>query len=403
MEENSLDIELNNEYRENGNYYRLTKFRVGSGQFQYPLPALDNSGRIHSAIRQGHEYYPIIENYVKLTLDDLMEKQSNRDKQREFVNRNMVSQENGNLFTFFKILLRDDESITDEHIRYINNLLSSPDNSLVITPLLYRYHYSKTKRIVIDAPVGIDTYFDFAKKFLEIVGDERDEVGLTLPSNIPMSPIPALLKLYRNFKTQFAVIDEAGKTNNDMYLQLRALIGFGDKNSYNLIQKHDENFMLYSLDAKPYRGRKDSVPATNILQYDNGIGAYGPRHTVKMKNDDNSPTQKGSNKTILPKIYNNTDYSYVKAEREDVRNNFLSFLENHDVNTSIPYEKLVKNYKRDYDLMGQIDSTNELNRLVIENELDKTLTNIPAIADEVKRMKKNNKKMVQPAINFDSF
>lgn len=398
-----MDIELSNEYRENGNYYRLTKFRVGSGQFQYPLPALDNSGRIHSAIRQVHGYYPIIESYVNLTLDKLIEIKSNRDKQRNFVNRYMVSQENGNLFTFFKILLREDESIKDEHIKCINSLLSSPENSLVITPLLYRYHYSQTKRIVVDAPVGIDTYFNFAKKFLEIVGDERDEVGLTLPSNIPMTPIPALLKLYKDFKTQFAVIDEAGKTNNDMYLQLRALIGFGDKISYNLTQKHDEKFMLYSLDAKPYRGRNDSVPATNILQYDNGIGSYGPRHTVKMKIDNNSPIQNGANKIVLPKIYNNSEYSYVKAEREDAKNNFLSFLESHHVDITTPYERLVKNYKKDYDLMRQIDSTNELNRLVVENELDKKLTNIPAIADEVRRMKKKNMKMIQPSISSDSF
>lgn len=391
-----MDIELNNEYIENDNYYRLTKFRIGTGQFQRPLPALDNFGRIHSAIRQEIDYHPFIESCVTVTLDELMAIDSIRENQRAFVDRNMVSRENGNLFTFFKVLLSAGESIADEHIQYINSLLSAPENSLIITPLLYRYHHTESGRISVDSPIDKDAYFDFTRKFLELVGGERDEVGIMLPFNITMTQIPELLELYKDFKTPFSAIDEAGKTNSDMYLQLRSLIGFGDTRSYNLIQKHGEKFMLYSFDAKPYRGRKDVVPAANILQFDNGFCSYGPRHTVKMRILRDSQNQNEPSQTVLPRIYYHPEYSYVRPEREDVKNDFLSWLDAHNIDNSMPYEKLVKNYKKDYDFVQQRDSTMEFNTLVEANELDRKLTNTSSIAQEIKRIKRNNRRMRQP-------
>lgn len=388
-----MDIELNNEYIENDNYYRLTKFRIGTGKFVRPLPALDNFGRLHSGIRQEIDYHPFIESYVAITLDGLMAIDSIRENQRAFVDRNMVSREYGNLFTFFKVLLRADESIADTHIRYLCSLLSAPENSMIITPLLYRYHYTESGRISIDSPIDKDTYFDFTKKFLDLVIGERDEVGIMLPFNITMTQIPGLLKLYKDFKTPLSVIDEAGKTNSDMYLQLRSLIGFGNTESYNLIQKHGEKFMLYSFDAKPHRGRKDSVPATNILQFDNGFGSYGPRHTVKMRisrdfSNPNEPSQ-----AVLPRIYHHPEYSYVRPEREDIKTDFTSWLDSHNIDHSIPYEKLVRNYKKDYDFMRQRDSTIEFNTLVEENQLDEKLTNTSSISEEIRRIKRNNRKM----------
>lgn len=384
-----MDIELDHEYTENDNYYRLTKFRIGTGQYRRPLPALDNVGRLHSIVRQGIDYHPFIESYVTITLEGLQAIDSIRENQRAFVDRNMVSRENGNLFTFFKVLLREDESITDAHIQYINSLLSAPENSLVITPLLYRYHLTEKGRVSMGSPVDKESYFDFTKKFLELLISERDEVGLSLPFNITMSQIPGLLELYKDFKTPLSVIDEAGKTNSDMYLQLRSLIGFGDTSSYNLIQKHDENFMLYSFDVKPYRGRKESVPAANILQFDNGFCSYGPRHTVKMRRGAGSP----SSSSILPRIYHHSEFSYVKPDREDVKIDFLAWLGAHNIDTSRPYDGLIKNYRRDYNFIRQRDSTNEFNSLVETNELDRKLTGTPSIVDEIKRIKRNNKRM----------
>ncbi len=388
-----MDVKLDNEYTENDNYYRLTKFRIGTGQFHRPLPGLDNFGRIHSNIRRQFDYHPFIESYVHITLEELLSIDSVRENQRMFVDRNMVSRENGNLFTFFKILLRSDESISVKHIEYINSLLSAPENSLVITPLLYRYHLSEKGRISIDSPVEKDTYFDFTRNFLEIIAGERDEVGIMLPFNITMTQIPELLGLYKDFKTPFSAIDEAGKTNSDMYLQLRSLIGFGDSGSYNLIQKHGEEFMLYSFDAKPYRGRKVSVPATNILQFDNGFSSYGPRHSVKMKITRDSQNQNGPAQTILPRIYHHPMYSYVRPEKEDIRNDFISWINANNIDNSLPFENLVRNYRKDFDFVKQMDSALELNMLVEANELDRKLTNNSSIVDEVKKIKRNNRKM----------
>ncbi|SRR5579875_480118 len=389
-----MDVKLDHEYTENDNYYRLVSFRIGTGQFQRPLPALDNIGRIHSAIRQRLNYYPFIESYVRITLDELMRIDNDRESQRAFVNKNMVRRENGNLFVFFKILLTGDQTVKDQHVQYVFNLLSAPENSLVITPLLYRYHYTGKGSVSIDSPVEKDAYFEFTRKFLELVAGERNEVGIMLPFNITMSQIPKLLEFYKDFKTPFAAVDEAGKTTNDMYLQLRALIGFGDKSSYNLLQKHGEEFMLYSFDAKPYRGRKDSVPATNILQLDNGFSSYGPRHTVKMRNPRAMLSQQQQPK--LPRIYHHPHYSYVRCDREEVRTDFLSWIDENNIHVSLPYEKLVENYRKDYDYVRQIASTLELNQLAESNQLDKGLANRSSIAEEIKRIKKNNRKIRAP-------
>jgi hypothetical protein len=156
--------------------------------------------------------------------------------------------------------------------------------------------------------------------------------------------------------------------------------------------------MLYSFDAKPYRGRKNSVPATNILQLDNGFGSYGPRHTVKMRIPRDASNQNAPVRTNLPRIYYHPEYSYARPEREEIRNDFLSWLDVHNIDNSMPYERLVKNYKKDYDFMRQIDSTTEFNALVEANELDKRLTTTSSIAEEIKRIKRNNRRMRQSSL-----
>jgi hypothetical protein len=387
----SLDIRLRDLYRERDNYFRITEFRTGTGQFQLVSPALDNKKPLHARFRSAVPTYIFTESYVKVTTDKLRQIDGNRDLQRQFVLENLVAYQESNLLVFLKVLLKEGEKFSGNFVSHIIDILSAPENTIIIPPLLYNFKVSKSGRLIPTAPVEPQSYLDFLRELLGSLSSQGiKQVGINVPSNIPRSSVPEILALFKDFDTPTAILDANGKTNVDSFLIQRSLVGIGSDNSYNLRQKQDEKYMLYSFDSKPYRGRGDIVPAMNVLQLDSGFSTFGSRHTIRMK----PPPTPPPGVELPSRILYNQEYSYYKTTVPDAIEAFKHWREENNIQDQVPLRPQIERYKRDYEYLGLSESIGKLYEYAGEGTLDKELSSHQHITKILERIKKNNKKML---------
>ena len=275
-----MDVRLVREVSSAGDYHRSVNFRVGSDAWKPLLPTWNN--RI-PAIRSQKECSPsLTELYSPITLEELREVDSDDVAQASLIRRLLTPQAGIDGLAVMKVLVTEGDRVTDTDLRYLVDLLPPPGCPLTAVPLVYHYHMTPTGRARADRPVDLDRYFDVCKRFLEFSASKpaNHNLALTVPSNVPHSRIPDLLRLYKDIKTPIAIIDAFGSTTRDRYPQLRALTGdgiaFGKGKFSNLKEKHGENFAVYSFDSKPSSGRADVVAAQNLLQLDAGYSSFGP-------------------------------------------------------------------------------------------------------------------------------
>ena len=231
----------------------------------------------------------------------------------------------------------------------------------------------------------------FLREFLSVLASQGvNQVGLNIPSNIPRSEIPTILELYKDFDTPLASLDANGKTNVDQFFLQRALIGIGRESSYNLQEKQEENYILYSFDSKPYRGHGDIVPAMNILQLDNGFSTFGSRHTVKMR----PPPPPPPGEELPTRFVFPNEYSYARSTVPEAVEAFRQWRENNHIQDDENITSQIKRYKRDYEYLNLSLSVEHMTRLASEGTLERELASHQFIAGAFDRIKKNNRKML---------
>lgn len=386
----SFEIRLSDLYRESDNYYRITEFRTGSGSFQPVSLALDNSKPLHSRFRSSVPDYALTESYAKITTNKLREIDGNRELQRKFVLENLIANQGNHLIVFLKVLLEQEERLNSSFVTHLIDILSAPENNIIIPPLLYNFRISQTGRLIPTLPVDTDIYMDFLRELLSALSSQGvNQVGINIPTNIPKSQVSTILELYKDFDTPLAALDANGKTNVDQFLIQRVLLGIGRESSHNLQEKQGENYILYSFDSKPYRGRGDIVPAMNILQLDNGFSTFGSRHTVKMRPlPPPPPGEEIPTRFVFP-----AEYSYARSTVPEAVEPFQQWKESNHIQDEDSITSQIKRYKRDYEYLSIGHSIEHMTDLAKEGTLDKELTSHQFIQRAFGQIKKNNRRM----------
>lgn len=385
-----IDVRIDNIDESNDNFFKSAEIRAGSGNYFKLMPLVNSRLTLHDRLIPNDKKVTIAECYMEITKEKLNEIDSDRDKQRKFVMSKFGNIDYDHILIIPKILLLEGETINRNEMRYLINLMSFPGNMIYVSPLFYHYKYSEKGRISKGNQVDVDAFFSMTKIFLdELTNDSVNQVGLSLQFNVLGSKIPTLLDIYKDFSTPFALLDGAGKSNVDNYLQIKYLTSKAE-NSYGLPQKQNENYVLYSFDSKQTRGRKEVTPALNILQLNEGFSSFGPRHTIKFKRREADPPEKPKPQYV-PKIFYRDHISYSKHNVENPKNAFLEWLERQGVGIDKEYEKQVRTYVADYEYFNIFEVTEKLNEGVSQGGVDSVISGVEEVKSEVKKIRKNNR------------
>jgi hypothetical protein len=384
----TLDVKIRVTDYSNNNFLRLAELRTGSGGYFLCLPSIGSKINFNSTLIQEDSENMIMECYIKITKQELSRIDGDRDAQRDFVLRNLHRNWAGHLLIVVKVLLLEGETLNETEMRYLVNLLSYPGNIMPVVPLLYRYSLTETGRVSIKRQIEPDLYMASTKLFLAILkSDSINQVALTSQYNISGSRIPELLTLYKDFATPIAIMDGAGRSCLDSFLQIKYLTGKGIP--YNLKEKHDEHYLLYSFDSKPTRGKGDVTPAINVLQLDEGFSTFGPRHTNKMR--PLPPLPPGEIRPpYVPRIFYSGQISYAKHNLSDPKMKFLDWLEAKGISQDRDYDSLVKRYYKDYETANIFNVVKDLSNVAREGTIDPLLSSTNEVSREVRKIKRNN-------------
>lgn len=381
-------MKIESEDTSNNNFFRYARLQIGSGPYFPSLPALGSKIIIHNEMIHEASENRLVECYLKITKEKLDEMDSDRESQREFIENNFANAYGGNFFIIPKILLREGDTFTDHEMQYLVNLLSFPGNFIPVAPLFYIYDLTDKGHVSIKKAIDEKNYFQLIGRLLDkLKSDSSNTVGLMVQSNISASKIPELLKLYKDFSTPISFLDGSGRSCIDDYLQIRTLTK--EPNTYNLREKHGENFMLYSFDSKPYRGKGDITPAINILQYNAGFSSFGPRHTVRNRPIPPPPPNQ-ERLPYIPRIFYKEHFAYSKHEVQSSKDSFLSWLRSNQIEVEDRYESYVKRYHKDYEYENLLNSTKELAIAAAKEGVDSVLGSINEVSAIVKKIKRNN-------------
>lgn len=388
----TVDISVDKVFEEDDLFTKITYMRVGSDKKFPVLPSINLAQGVKSVTLKNLKTTVIVENYIKLELSELRKMNEDGEKQKQFIRDEIKISEENPSFIVIKLLIKDNDQINDNDIKYLCALLMHPHNTLVIPPLVYYYKLSNKNRVSIQNPLELDKYIKFTSNFLKRLTENYKvtETALTIPTNISNDKIKALTDEYKNIKTQIAFIDLHGGTAMDIYTQLNSMIKTPSKKEelYNLEQKNGENYLLYGFDSKPYGSPKDIAPAKNVLQYTYGISAFGPRYTLpKMK------FPKGPRKPYIPRVYYEEEYAFVKPHYADYKK--ITKGVDDWVSTVLPDAKDAstnRTYMLNYNVNMIIDSAKEIYQNAEEKNLGKFLGKKKAIEKYVSQIKRFNHK-----------
>jgi hypothetical protein len=274
----SLELRLRREEREGANFFRSMDFRTGSRGFSRLLPAWKNGVRLPATAEKW--WTPISEVYARLTLDDLRTIDGDAGKQDHFIQDSLTPTGDTTGLPILKLLLAPGDRVTDADVEYLAALACPPGCISAVAPLLYEYHISPSGRAIPHVAVDPDRYLEFVQRFVERAAcGNRDQVQMTLPSNLPFSRVGRLLEIFRDVANPLLIVDAFGLSVRTKYAQIKKVIGFGEKGSLSLREKHGDNYALYAFDTKPSTGRGSTVAAQRLVQLDGGFSSYGPLRT----------------------------------------------------------------------------------------------------------------------------
>lgn len=360
----SIDVDIGNTYEQNNLFAKVVKLRFGSGPTFQLLPAL-NLSQIktvtYDKLAEKTHGTLLVENYTRLTLDDLRKMDSDFYTQQEFTRNNLKTRGKDKAFWMIKLIIRKNQDIKSADIGYLLTLMFSPVNNLVIPPVVYYYTHTEKGEIKELEPLPMPKYLEFIKEFLAGVSSRKTGCALTIPYGISNSEIPALLDTYKDIETKVAVSDFHGYAFRTVYQSYQAVVHgvSGSKKSYSLREKNGEDYFVYAFDSKPYFGIGTALPSQNLLQYLKDINSFGPRHTNEKRSKEVIEKFKKlhPNYKYIPKIYSKEEFSYLKPKDKK----YASVLDD--------CSKWVKkelgrtgdlNYRKDFEMVGLVESVSEI-------------------------------------------
>ncbi len=380
-----IEIDIKEIYNEDDLFSKVAEMKIGSTDTFNVLPAA--SSKIRPDTIEKVKEKILVENYITITLADLREMDSDHKKQETFI-KNKVKVSSNYPFIALKLLIKKGEKIESNDVEYMVDLLKSPLNIFIASPLIYYYWQGKKGRIVVGDQIPMDTYLGVIDTFLKRLkeGHKIDECAMTVPANVARASVKLLLDKYKDMKTQIALIDLNGKTAINIYPIINALTvgATGKAKEYTLPEKNGEDYMLYAFDAVPYNfSSKGIMPAKDILQYAMGFSSFGPRHTIKFNIEGPPPPDN-------PKVYEPKRYTYLNNKHTDYAGEIKKL--DDWINTNFGKgEHKRSNYVKDYNFTKQVGSANEILESVREKELGKVLQKKTDIAEYLEIIKRYNK------------
>ena len=390
-----ITINIKNVYNQDDLFSKIAELKIGSSETFKLLPAAPS--KIKSNTIRSINDKLIVENYITLTLAELRSMDSDSEKQGNFI-KNKVKVLANYPFIILKLLVKKDDIIKTNDVEYLVDLLKSPLNTFIVTPLIYYYWESKKGTNVVGKPIPLDTYLLIIDTFLKRMKDgyNIDECAIAVPSNASRSSIGMLLQKYKDIKTQIAVIDLNGKTAINIYPLINALtvVATLNKKDYTLPEKNGEDYILYAFDSVPYNfSSRGEMPAKDILQYAMGFGSFGPRHTIKFSVEQQL-VDSGKRETYKPKdnpkLYEPNSYTYFN-DKSTKYNSEIKKLEDWEITTFGKGHYKRSSYAKDYNFIKLTDSANEIFSGVKESTLNNVLNEKKNILNYLRIIKSYNK------------
>lgn len=363
--------------------FRETSFRLGTGQTYTMKPALVPR-YLRKPTKERIKKEDLLENVVMLKLDDLRNIIDNDPvQQRKFIHDEMKVDKFENLsLNIIILLVKENQKVSIEDIRHLTNIFTLYSyRTLSFVPLIYHYEEkrikSKLKGIPIEkqttvrtTPLDITTYLSFTKEFLKQTNEFGyvNEIGFSLPTNLPLERGKDLLELYKDFSTPIIISDAHGQEQLGFLPQIREIEN--SPGGYSLKEKLGENYAFYgfdSLKSKITRNSGEIIGAKNVGGLLYRFSSFGHTYTtpkIYIKRQVNELPIRPE-----PRIYLSEELGYAKKgykmahfEIEDwISNNFKDYKEGK------PYSYYVK----DYENIGLIRSFNNLKTENKEGNLDK--------------------------------
>jgi len=397
----SIEVKIETVDNSNSHFFRFASIKIGSGPYIPFFPTINSKLRLHEEKIHDFPKNKLVECHIKVTKQKLDEMDSDREKQIKFIKDNFARVYGEHLLIIPKVLLREGETLTQTEIRYLVDLLGFPGNIIYVAPLFYYYDITGMGNISVKDPVKSDLFFQLTDNFLrELNKDSVNTVGLMVPAGVAHKEVSNLLNLYKDFSTPITIVDFYGRATLDTYVILKPLLS---ESEYNLRQKQDEKYILYSFDSKPYYGRGNLRAAINILRYDMGFSSFGPRHTNRYNAKNRPQPPPGQEEVSIPKIFYKDHYSYSYPDLEEPRSDFLGWLQSNQIqvpNDNQAYANLVKKYHKDYEYENFINSVSKMKEAASENKLDSLLGNINELNKVMKKIKKNNREIGHQVIKL---
>lgn len=363
--------------------FRETSFRVGTGQTYTMKPALVPNF-LRKPTRDRIKKEDLLENVVMLRLDDLRNIIDNDPvQQRNFIQKQMKVDKYENLsLNIIILLVREDQKVLDDDIRHLTNIFTLYSyRTLSFVPLIYHYEIKNITRKIKGipqevprkdrtTPIDIASYLSFTKEFLKQAKEfgHVDEMGLTLPTNLPLERGNDLLELYKDFATPIVISDAHGQEQLGFLPQVREIENSPGK--YSLKEKHGENYAFYgfdSLKSKITRNAGEITGAKNVGELLYRFSSFGHTYTtpkITIKRPPNEPPIRPEPRIYLAEELGYAKKGYKKAQaqiEEWISKNFKDYEEG----------KSYSHYVRDYENIGLIRSFDNMRTEVKEGDLDK--------------------------------
>ena len=381
----ALEIKLEHEDRSADNYLRTVSFRVGSSTSGRVLPVWDNEVPIPPRLPSW--WSPISEMYAALTLGELRHIDGDAIAQERFIKRHFTPISGTVGLPILKLLVAPDDRLRETDYDYLSALIPPPNSLIAVTPLLYGYHITSRGVVRPDFSVDQPRYLEFVRNFVtQVTSGGAKELAIAVPPTVSFTGIGKLLEIYKDISTPFAVIDANGGTNRERYPQLKALVGIGQKDSFNLTEKHGDSFALHGFDCKPFRGRAEVVAAINALQLDNGLSSFGRRRTnrvmIKRKKGVPPPAPKP------PMVFYPKEIGYARATVPGVIEELRRWHKGIVAEPLVDSELLKR--RRAFEIERLAGVAYQLSEWSSAGELDKQLAKRKVIQGDLKAIKRNN-------------
>ena len=311
----------------------------------------------------------VLEVFIKLNLRNIRDMDHNPQVHEIFWKRNFPENlMNSGLLRVIVLMLYigPNDTISNDDVSYINDILMWEANDLFITPIL-----KFSDDIEPDKKVSI--YEDFTKRLLAEKNNASNKsglrVGISIPFFYPRRKVEDIFKLYNNEnKTpQFILIDfeRARLTSSSM-------IGKIQRINTHFKNEEEEKYFVYAFNMKPHKKGVPNPLAEDVGAFLGGLNAIGRTYTT-------SPIPRPvfikyvKEWQDLQKTFGNDDYKYHLLNEDKYRKTFAEW-SNEKLGTSIEVtnakpSQYYYTYIKRYNVNQLNTEATELTKYVIESDI----------------------------------